>query len=230
MTKVVIFDLDGTLYDEKEFVMNGFKVISKYLSSKYDLCSDEIFRILKNDFVLGLRGKNFGALLKKTNLEEDVRKLVRIYREHTPSIYIHEDAKVILTKLRGKYKLGLITDWLKKTQENKISALGMKKHFDVVIITDVYGRDYWKPSSKPFKVALDKLKVEAKECTYVGDKPLKDFFAPKKLGFHTVRVKRGSGEYDHIDVDDEHEANYVISSLVTLRKIINRINQMERDE
>ena len=230
MIKVVIFDLDGTLYDEKEFVMSGFKVVSKYLSSSYDLSSDEIFRILKNDFELGLRRKNFDILLKKINLEEDVKKLVKIYREHTPSISLHEDAKEVLMKLRGKYKLGLITDGLKKTQENKISALGIKKYFDVITITDVYGRNHWKPSSKPFKIALDKLKVKARESIYVGDNPWKDFLGPKKLGIHTVRIKRGSGEYDHINVDDEHKANYIISNLTMLEKIMCRINQMEGNE
>jgi putative hydrolase of the HAD superfamily len=218
MIKVVIFDLDGTLYDEKEFGMSGFKVVSKYLSSSYDLSSDEIFRILKKDFELGLRRKNFDILLKKINLEEGVKKLVKIYREHTPSVSLHEDAKEVLMKLRGKYKLGLITDGLKKTQENKISVLGIKKYFDVIIITDVYGRDHWKPSSKLFRIALDKVK--ARVCIYVGDNPWKDFLGSKELGIHTVRVKRGSGEYDHINVDDEHEANYTISNLAMLKKII----------
>jgi len=230
MIKAVVFDLDGTLYDEKEFVMSGFESVSKNISSKHNLDRSKIFRILKSDFESGLRRKNFDVLLEKINLNEDVKRLVNIYRKHAPNISLYEDAKEILTELKDKYKLGLITDGWEKTQENKISALGITKYFDVITLTDVYGRGNWKPSSKPFKVTLDKLGVEPKESIYVGDNPMKDFFGAKKLGIHNVRVKRGGGEYDYINMDDKYEASYIIPNLLILKKIIDKINQMETNK
>jgi putative hydrolase of the HAD superfamily len=229
MIKSVVFDLDETLYEEKEFVMSGFKAVSKYLSSKYGLNPAEIFETLMSDFERGIRKKNFDALLEKIGLKENVKKLVNIYRTHTPDISLYKDAKEILPELKCKYNLGLVTDGKKKTQENKISALSITEYFDVIIITYAYGRDYWKPSSKPFKIALEKLGSVPEEAIYVGDNPVKDFFGAKKLGIHTVRVKRGRGEYDHINVDDNYEADYTIPNLLTLKVIIDQINS-ERDK
>ena len=35
MYKVIIFDLDDTLYFEKDYVKSGYKVIAKYLNDLY---------------------------------------------------------------------------------------------------------------------------------------------------------------------------------------------------
>lgn len=221
--KSVIFDLDGTLYEEKEFVISGFKAVSKYLSSKHGLNPAEILEVLISDFKNGLRKRNFDVLLEKKELKENVKKLINVYRTHKPYISLYRDAKKVLPEL-SRHKLGLITDGRKKTQENKISALGIAEYFNVIIITYAYGRDCWKPSSKSFKIALDTLGTLPEESIYVGDNPLKDFLGAKKLGIHTVRVKRRSGEYDHIKVNDEYDADYTIHNLLTLKTIIDQIN------
>ena len=37
MIKIIIFDLDDTLYPEIEFVMSGFRAVSRYISKKYNI-------------------------------------------------------------------------------------------------------------------------------------------------------------------------------------------------
>ena len=98
--KAVVFDLDGTLYDEKDFMKSGFKEVSKYLSSKYSLNPETIFETLKKDFDSGLRRKNFDVMLEKMDLEEDIKSLVKIYRGHSPSISLYDDAKEALKWLK----------------------------------------------------------------------------------------------------------------------------------
>jgi putative hydrolase of the HAD superfamily len=48
--KSVIFDLDNTLYPEIEYVKSGFRYVSSYLNSKYDLDEEEIFSQLMSIF------------------------------------------------------------------------------------------------------------------------------------------------------------------------------------
>lgn len=148
MIKAVILDMDGTLYNEKDFVKSGFEAVARYVSATYALGFEGVFAILIQDFDNGLRGRNFDVLLSKLNLPaEEVNNLVEIYQKHKPSIHLHPDAEAALKELKGYFKLGLITDGQQETQENKVSALNIRRYFDAIIITDVLGKEYRKPSS-----------------------------------------------------------------------------------
>jgi len=227
MIKAVIFDMDGTLYNEREYVMSGFRAVAEYLSVKYKMRFNKIFEILKSDFDNGLRKRNFNVLVEKLHLnDEKIGNLVDIYRKHKPSISLYPDAEMILNEFKKEdFKLGLITDGYKESQENKISSLNLRDYFDLIIITDDYGKEYWKPSEKSFKLALSKFGMKPNETTYIGDNPLKDFVTAKKLGIYTIRIRRGDGEYDHIEADDEYEADYTLSSLLSLKELISKISQ-----
>ena len=86
MIKAIFFDLDDTLYNEIDYVMSGFKVVSSYISSQFDLSQKEVFKILKQDFKEGVRAKNFNLLIEKLDLNCDPLILVEMYRKHNPSI------------------------------------------------------------------------------------------------------------------------------------------------
>ena len=94
---------------------------------------------------------------------------------------------------------------------------------DKIIVTDDYGKDYWKPSVKPFQIMLDYFDMKPKETVYIGDNPNKDFIPCKKLGINSVRIIRSIGDYMGIVVDEKHEADYRIKSLLELEKILEEI-------
>lgn len=225
MIRAVIFDLDDTLYNEKEFVYSGFMSVAKFLSNKYKI--DKI--ILYNDMVWCLniqgRGKIFDYVCQKYSLKEDIDKLVKIYRYNKPDITLYDDAYKILEIYKEKYKLGLITDGNKDVQWNKIKVLGIEKYMDKIIVTDDYGEDYWKPSVKPFKMMLEYFHVYPEQIIYVGDNPNKDFIPCKKLGINSVRIIRNVGNYANTFLDKEYEADYNIKSLLELDDILKKYNR-----
>jgi len=225
MIRAVIFDLDDTLYNEKEFVYSGFMSVAKFLSNKYKI--DKI--ILYNDMVWCLniqgRGKIFDYVCQKYCLKEDIDKLVKIYRYNKPDITLYDDAYKILEIYKEKYKLGLITDGNKDVQWNKIKVLGIEKYMDKIIVTDDYGEDYWKPSVKPFKMMLEYFHVYPEQTIYVGDNPNKDFIPCKKLGINSVRIIRNVGDYANTFLDKEYEADYDIRSLLELDDILKKYNR-----
>jgi len=222
MIEAVSFDLDGTLYDEKDFVKSGFWAVSAYLASKYSIITDVLYNHLITEFDVGLRGKNFDVLINKFDLiEEKVTDLVKIYRSHRPDIKLYSDAETLLVFLKEKqYKLGLITDGNTIAQRNKIQALYLPNFFNEIIVTDELGKKYWKPSDIAFKKMLHMLKVIPEKCVYVGDNPVKDFFPAKKLGMITVRVRRGNGFHDSTEVSKELDADHQVNDLSSFSTLL----------
>jgi len=220
--KAIIFDLDDTLYPEREFVMSGFKVVAKYLAKKYALNQFKIFNFLRFDFKNGIRGKNFDLLIARFNLsKKELKSLIKIYRNHKPKIKLYPDAKKILKYLakNKKIKIGLISDGAVKTQTNKLQSLKIDKIFDAIVLSDSFGKKYRKPHLRPFHLALKKLKIKPEEAIYVADNPLKDFIGAGKLGIFTVRIKRKNGIYNDIQEIKKNRSNLIIFNLLQLRNL-----------
>ena len=220
MIKAVIFDLDDTLYKEREFVYSGFMAVSKFLSDKYGLDKNILYGDMIDTLKFRGRGKIFDHVCEKYRLIENIDELVRIYRYTNPNITLYDDAYKVLENYKGKYKLGLITDGDKNVQWNKIRALDIEKYMDKIIVTDDYGKDYWKPSIRPFEMVLKYFHVFPKEAVYIGDNPNKDFIPCKKLGINSVRILRTIGEHVNTFLDKECEADYNIKSLAELDNIL----------
>lgn len=191
--KAVLFDLDDTLYPEIEFVKSGFRVVARYLSSRYHLDENALFAQMLDILQKEGRGKIFDNLLHSLGLytKEKVKLLVYLYRSHRPTIQLYDDVLPTLEYLRRcGMRLGIVTDGMASVQRNKIAALGLENLFDVIICTDELGRECWKPSTVPYKIALDLLQISLLEAVYVGDDISKDFLGPNSIGMLTIQVKR----------------------------------------
>jgi putative hydrolase of the HAD superfamily len=219
--KAVIFDLDDTLYDEKEFVKSGFKVVSSYMAKKCDLDEEKFYNLLLSVFSEKGRNNVFDLALKKLNMHEKgiVAEMVRIYREHFPNITLFREAQKLLPELKKEYRLGLVTDGIKEVQKNKVEALNIESLFDVITYAVEFGG---KNNAEPFLATLERLKVKPSESIYVDDNPLKGFTAAKKIGVITVRVLKGEDENIEI-VDEQSKPDFQIRSLRELLAIINMV-------
>lgn len=222
MIKALIFDLDDTLYPEKEFVTSGFQAVAKYLTEKFKLDSSEVFDILKKGFDEGLRGKNFNSLLERLNLpQKELGELISVYCNHKPKIELYSDAKEVLTyfQYNKRIKIGLISDGPVRIQKNKLKVLKIDKIFDLMLLSDSLGEKYRKPCQKLFKLAIKKLKVKPAEAVYVADNPQKDFIGARKVGLFTTRIKRDQGIYKHIETTNENKADFTITNLIQIKKL-----------
>ncbi|OCL27613.1 hypothetical protein U472_03410 [Orenia metallireducens] len=222
MIKAIIFDLDDTLYYELEYVKSGFKAVSNYIASKYKISSDAFYNKLLEVLKSEGRGKTFNIALEDFQLPlDEVKNLIELYRNHQPKRFeLYPDAKSAISRFKGKYKLGLITDGHSTVQWNKIKALGIEKGFDEIIVSDDYGVDKRKPSSFPYLTIIKKFNLRPEEAVYIGDNPDKDFITARKLGLKTVRIIREKGMHIDKRLSEEYEADYRIKSLDELDKVL----------
>ena len=196
--KLLIFDLDDTLYPEIEYVKSGFSEISNRIFDKYEINKEQFYCDLLDEFKKK-REEVLNRVLKKYNLfsKELLDELIRIYRHHKPRISPYKDLVETIDAFREKYHLGLISDGDKYRQIIKLESLGLLKYFEKCIFTNEIGLEYHKPSVKPFMDMLDHFKLATFEALYIGDNEGKDFYGPNQIGVFTVKIVK-NGLYNRI--------------------------------
>ncbi len=213
MNKIVIFDLDDTLYIEKQFVFSGLSAVSNFIKKKYKINSLKTFNDLKNYYTKKERVNILDFILKKNNVfnKKNLIQLINIYRSHKPNIKIDNKNKNILFKLSKKNNIYLVTDGNKLVQKNKIEALKIKKFFKKIFITHQYAIKYSKPSLFCFNIIRKLEKCNWNDLIYIGDDPNKDFLNLNIKKAITIRINQG--RFKNISIEKKYEAKYVFNNL-----------------
>lgn len=180
-SRVVVFDLDDTLYKEQDYLKSAYREIAAVVESRYgaprNIC-DQMFRWWQ-------KGDNvFQLLIDTYKLELTIDELLTIYRSHIPAIRLDDTIRNLLDRLHQHSVLGIITDGRSMTQRHKVDALGLSAYIDEhdILISEETG--YEKPSDKPFRWFMEHY--PSRTYYYIGDNPAKDFEAPNRLGWTTI--------------------------------------------
>ncbi len=190
--KAIIFDMDDTLYSELDYVRSGYRAIASRLA-RPDWPAERIYDLMWHTFENGPRDRVFNIVLEKLGEADNpqvIAELVGQYRCHRPTLQLADSVKQLLSDLKPRYNLGLITDGFLPAQRLKIEALGIVENFDRIICTEELGREFWKPSTRAYKMMEQAFGVSGSQCMYIADNPGKDFVAPNKLNWHTIQVIR----------------------------------------
>lgn len=223
MIKAVVFDLDDTLAPEKSFVKSGYGAVEKALGADNKGAASELWQLFLQDSV-----NVFNRYFESHHIEytvEDIRALVKIYREHEIDTDIYEfydDVLPCFDMLRKKnIMLGVLSDGFLVSQQHKVKALALEEKVDEIMLTDALGKEYWKPSSKGFLMLCEHFKIDPEEMLYIGDNPKKDFCVKKEIPIKTARIMRKDSVYEAAEYMDGIKEDYALSSLLceTLERI-----------
>lgn len=226
--RAVIFDLDDTLYPEREYSWSGFRAVARAHQKDLDDPQSTVAD-LQRLFDTEHRARVFDALLQERFGEVDrglLAAMIRTYREHIPVITPYPDVDSALTRLRLRCKIGMITDGRPEGQWAKIDALNLRPRFDHIIVTadlkpDGSEATSWpKPHPRAFEEMARALDVPHASCAYVADNGAKDFVAPNALGWTTIRILRVGGLYAEVTFAEGGQPLHVIKSLDELPLIV----------
>lgn len=223
-----VFDLDDTLYLERDYVRSGFEHVGRYADE--NLGTRDFAGRAWQLFSQGVRNSIFNGVLEEQQIACDsttIESLVSLYRGHTPRIELLPDALWCLNTLCGDVPLVLITDGPIESQRNKISALQLEQWFTWVIVTEELGRDYRKPSILAFRLVQEKDDLKDRHFYYVADNPAKDFAGPRELGWRTIRVRREGGLHSAVEAEAENAAGVEVSELSEVPDILQRTSELE---
>jgi len=206
--RCVVFDVDDTLYLERDYVQSGFAAVGAEARSRWGITdfADHAWRLFEE----GARGNIFDLVLVDcgvTATPEVIAALVARYREHQPAIRLLEDARACLDRLRGRVALAGLSDGPAVSQRAKVAALGLDRWLSLLIVTAELGPGLGKPSPEGFRRIEAATGESGAACAHVADNPAKDFAGPRQLGWRTVRIRRPGGLHAGIasgeDVDLE---------------------------
>lgn len=213
----IVFDIDDTLYLERDYVRSGFSAVDRWLRRNRGVTG--FLEAAWEAFLGGNRGTIFDGVLENLELERDlVRSLVGIYRLHRPAIALLPDARACLDRLQGRVALASVTDGPLDSQRFKAEALGLPGSFATVVYTAELGPGLQKPHPRAFEIVEERTGFPGTDCVYVADNPSKDFAGPKSLGWGTVRVRRQLGLHHGVQSDDDVDLELV--DLAGLERIL----------
>lgn len=228
--RAAIFDLDDTLYLERDYVRSGYRAVAEYLLPEprpERIGRQEIEQWLWSRFQRGQAAGAFDVLSAEFSLNlsaPDIAQLVKVYREHQPSIAPISGIPELLSTLHPEFTLGLLADGFLPAQRLKLEALGLERFFDAVVFTEELGRDKWKPSPAGFELMMVKLTAKLGTVpsfssfeklgpvpgfAYISDNPSKDFLAPNQLGWRTIQWLYPGQVHAHLPAPEGGQPQFI---------------------
>jgi len=125
-----------------------------------------------------------------------------------------EGAISLLNFLKGKVKLGIITNGFTQLQQARLEYTGLADHFDLLVVSEEVG--VAKPHKAIFEHAFSAMGNQAREhVLMVGDNPDSDILGALNAGFDTCWLN-----INKIPAPEGIKPHYQVSSLMELENLL----------
>jgi len=181
---IILFDLDGTLIDSTEAILESFhNSFAVYNTPAPD-----------DEQIKALIGHPLDVMYKELGVDEEkIWDYVATYKEHYRKIATQKTVLLPNAKEAVEYastfaSLGIVTTKTGKYSQILMEHFGLMNKFDVLI-----GREHVqhpKPHAEPILKALEWFDTDNKEVWMIGDTQL-DLLSAKNAGINSIGVLSG---------------------------------------
>jgi len=181
---IILFDLDGTLIDSTEAILESFHNSFNLHNSPH--ADDEAIK--------ALIGHPLDVMYRALGVDEArVRDFVDTYKEHyrkisTQKTVLLENAKEAVEEAYKFATLGIVTTKTGKYSRVLMEHFGLMDRFDVLIGREDVTEP--KPNAEPILKALQQLDTEGKNIWMIGDTTM-DLIAAKRAAINAIGVLSG---------------------------------------
>jgi putative hydrolase of the HAD superfamily len=203
--KAILFDLDDTLLNSKlaeynaicEFksYFNGFnKIDNKKFAEMWSKITAKLYEQYNNRKISfeDQRIQRIKQIFLEFGInisDEDAKNKFDMYLElYEKNWLLFDDVIEVLTKLKDKYKLAIVSNGDSFHQRRKLQKVGIEKYFSEIIISSEVG--FSKPNKEIFEITCKKLNVNPQECIMIGDKYKVDIEGSINAGITAIWVNR----------------------------------------
>ena len=190
--RVLVFDIDMTLYTNQEYLDAQIRLLLQRLADLQGISFSQVSKLVlheKTEFATKNQGRNLSLGNVFANLGVDTKTCAR-WREELfhPEDFLVEDEKLknTLTSLSEEFKLAAVTNNSTKIGKRTLVALGVDALFYPVIGLDISGKS--KPTMIPFRIVAKHYNVAFQQMVSIGDRYDVDLELPLKNGMGGILV------------------------------------------
>jgi phosphoglycolate phosphatase len=187
----VIFDWDGTLLNS--FATDAQAYVEMFRALGMDWSIEE----LKRHYSPNWHNVYRAARLPRARWDEADRLWMKAYRsrkpQHKPKMQPY--AIRVLHAVKRRYTLALVSSGSRARVRRQLREFGVDSLFQAKVCNEDAPRR--KPHPAPLRLALDRLRLAADVCVYVGDAP-DDVKMAHRAGMRAIGVLDGSPVPDRL--------------------------------
>lgn len=207
MFEAILFDLDGTIINTNELIIDSFKHTFEVLKKPIPTRSEII--------------DCFGEPLEKTMKKffDNVEEASKIYRAHNlkhhdENIFLFNNVEKVLKTLKERgFKLAIVTSKNRITSVMGLNRFEIFNYFDVLITSDEV--ENHKPHPEPVLMACKYLKVLPERAIMIGDS-VYDIISGRNAGSKTCGVMYSFMKEKIL----KENADYYVDDLIEIFDII----------
>lgn len=186
LVPAVLFDLDGTLIDSIELILNSARYAFQKLGRESP--SDE-------EWTAGIGIPLFTMFGRYARDAADQRALIAAYREyqlehHDRLVRCYDAVVDTVGEIRARgHEIAIVTSKSEYLSLRALALVGLARHVDTIVGCDATSRH--KPDPEPVRLALHRLGRAPHEAVFVGDS-VHDLLAGNAAGVRTFAALWGA--------------------------------------
>ncbi len=210
MIRIILFDLDETLYPPQAGIMAQIRdLILRYIRERFDLSPEEADELRRSYFA------TYGTTMRGLQLERhiDADEFLHYVHDIPLEEYLQPNSQLDAVLASLPQEKVVFTNASREHAERVLAALGIRRHFERIV--DVRDMNYEsKPRPSAYRRICQMLDAEPQECLLVEDN-VRNLRPAKALGMTTVLVRDG-----HPEADDS--ADYVIERVEEIGDVLHK--------
>jgi pyrophosphatase PpaX len=206
----VLFDLDGTLLDSIELILNSARYSFKKLNREW---------ITDEAWAAGIGIPLFTAFAKYAKDEADQAAFLAAYREyqsanHDRLIRCYDNVVDTVKTLSARgHELAIVTSKSESLALRGLVHVGLARYMDTIVGCEASTRH--KPDPEPVQIALQRLACRPEDAIFIGDS-VHDILAGNAAGVRTVAALWGAGRREEMEPGDPSAYAATISDVLAL--------------
>jgi len=189
---IILFDLDGTLIDSTEAILESFHFAYDFYNEKHP----------NDEEIKALIGHPLDVMFSRLGIDEErVWDFVAVYKEHYRKISTQKTvllpyAREAVELASSFAKLGIVTTKTGKYSQVLMEHFGLMEKFEVLI-----GREHVehpKPHAEPILKALEAFDIHDKDIWMIGDTQM-DLIAADAAGINSIGVLSGYDSKERLE-------------------------------